>query len=325
MLSVICFSKDRPLQLEGYIQSMLFYSGLGPESLSILYVDSPSTSYKSLVERYPLVNWVRETHFYSDLTKMVESAREHILLGCDDVFFIDYFDPAIAIDRLANDSDLFGFSLRLGLNLMLNPMPDIRVSGDTLEWEWRSAPSGNWNYPWEVSGSIYRKSFVQAYLESNSSSSNPNRFEFLFYNHSRKISRDAEPKLGCFRRSKCLTLTVNRVQDDFENVFDGSAETEITALHKAYSAGQRLDWPSFYQVKNREIHVGARYFRLTSNVVTPATKTFASKASQYANLSNRQVQMYLLMWRNLIKFKEYLRRWTPRWFWVMLRKYAGFG
>ena len=81
MLSIICFSKDRPLQLEGYIQSVLFYSGLQPETLNILYADSPATPYDSLISKYPRVNWVRETQFYTDLKQLVNESSGYIQLA----------------------------------------------------------------------------------------------------------------------------------------------------------------------------------------------------------------------------------------------------
>ena len=37
MLSVIIVSKDRPLQLKAYLESLIFFSGILPEKINVLY------------------------------------------------------------------------------------------------------------------------------------------------------------------------------------------------------------------------------------------------------------------------------------------------
>jgi hypothetical protein len=301
MLSIICFSKDRPLQLEGYIQSVLFYSCLPPSALSILYADTPAISYNSVIQKYPLVNWIRETNFHVDLTRLVETAHDHVLLGCDDVFFTDHFNINIPIACLVKDPCLFGFSLRLGLNLFLHSLPDICADGEVMHWEWGSAPEGHWSYPWDVSASIYRQDFILEYLKATPEATNPNRFEFFLSNSCREPSRNIPAKLACFNQSKCLTLTVNRVQDEFPNEFDESTETNELALYHAHIAGRQLDWPSFYQVKNRVIHVNSKYFRLTDIIVEPV---FAGKP-----LPKRSIDARVRAWRFSIRlaFLRYIK------------------
>lgn len=319
MLSIICFSKDRPLQLEAYIQSVLFYSGLPPQALSILYADTSTTSYSALLQKYPSVNWLRETQFHADLSQLVEKAQDYVLLGCDDVFFTDHFDPSIPIEMLANDSDLFGFSLRLGLNL--NWLPDLQIDGDIAQWEWRAAPTGNWNYPWDVSASIYRREFIAGYLQATPTAINPNRFEGFLADSCRDGARTMGSKLACFKRSKCLTLTVNRVQDEFPNEFDNTAATDVASLYRAHISGQQLDWPSFYQAENRLIHVDSKYFRTCESITHPNI----IKASEETGLiqsfvDGMRLRFRLLFWRNAFKLKLALRLWIPSGLIARLRK-----
>jgi hypothetical protein len=319
MLSIICFSKDRPLQLEGYIQSVLYYSGLPPQALNILYVDTPTTSYSALIQKYPLVNWVRETQFHADLSRLVAKAHDYVLLGCDDVFFTDHFDPAIPIKLLASDLDLFGFSLRLGLNL--DWLPELSLSGDVAQWEWHRAPTGNWDYPWDVSASIYRRDFISEYLQMTPTAINPNRFEGFLADACRDSTRSIGSKLACFMRSKCLTLTVNRVQDEFPNEFDNSAETDVTSLYKAHMSGQQLDWPSFYQAENRSIHVDSSYFRTSEKITLPNIKQFGTSTGLIKSLGgNLRLRIRMVFWRIAFKIKLALRFLVPIRLRVLLRK-----
>ncbi len=66
MLSCLCFSKDRPLQLEAYIES--FRWSMGTEvKLSILYTCENKVfekAYQTLKKRYSLVSWIVDTAFY---------------------------------------------------------------------------------------------------------------------------------------------------------------------------------------------------------------------------------------------------------------------
>jgi len=319
MISVICFSKDRPLQLESYIQSVLFYSGLPLQAMNILYTDSPSTSYSALVNKYPQINWVRESNFHKDLTGLIAKSGDYVLLGCDDVFFTDHFDTRIPIEMLAKDSDLFGFSLRLGLNL--DWLPDLRLNGDTAQWEWRTAPNVNWDYPWDVSASIYRRDFIAEYLHATPSATNPNRFEGFLADACREGSWKIGSKLECFKRSKCLTLTVNRVQDVVPNEFDNSAETDIASLYRAHISGQYLDWPSFHQAENRLIHVDSKYFRLSNSITNPEANIDATKSGLiHLLLNNVHLNFRLLLWRYTWKLKLAIRTWMPRKMLALLRK-----
>lgn len=319
MISIICFSKDRPLQIEAYLQSLLFYSGLPPQALSVLYVDSPATSYSVLIEKYPLINWVRETDFYADLCRLVEASENYVLLGCDDVFFTDHFDPTLPLKILATDPDIFGFSLRLGLNL--DWLPNLRLNGDVAQWEWRTAPAGNWDYPWDVSASIYRRQFILDYLRSTPTATNPNRFESFLALSCRDQARAIRPKLACFKRSKCLILTVNRVQDEFPNEFDNSAETDITSLYRAHISGQQLDWPSFYQAENHLIHVDSSYFRTCTNIKPPNIKQHSARIGLIQSFATILcLRIRIIFWRVAYIIKLLVRSSVPSGLRVLLKK-----
>ena len=116
MISVICFSKDRPMQLEAYIESIMHFGGLNAESITVLFAESAGISYDLIRSRFPGVRWVPEKHFQQDLMILIENAEKYVLFGCDDVVFKDYFDINKCIRTLNQNHEVFGFSLRLGAN-----------------------------------------------------------------------------------------------------------------------------------------------------------------------------------------------------------------
>ncbi len=74
-VNVIVFSKDRALQLEATLRSLLKYtSDLDPSSITVLYKTSHpryAAQYGTLSESYPQVNFVRENHFRKDLLNIL--------------------------------------------------------------------------------------------------------------------------------------------------------------------------------------------------------------------------------------------------------------
>jgi hypothetical protein len=56
MISVLCFSKDRPLQIEAYVRSFL-WSFSGDAKLSVLYTceEKYRAGYDTLITEYPQV------------------------------------------------------------------------------------------------------------------------------------------------------------------------------------------------------------------------------------------------------------------------------
>jgi hypothetical protein len=322
MLSVICFSKDRPLQLEAYLQSLIWYSGIPASLINVIYVESPEISYDRLRQRYPEVNWRREVSFYTDLLDIIRTSHDHVLLGCDDVFFTDHFDVNIALERLTNDPTLFGFSLRLGLNL--HSLPDVSQRSGVLDWDWTQATNGHWSYPWDVSASVYRRVDVEHYLITTPRATNPNRFESIRAK-ALETSRDGvAPRLASFIRSKCLTLTVNRVQDEFPNEFDDSRETDIQSLYRAHLSGRQLDWPSFDGTHNKVIHVDASYFRLCDEIAPPSIllqDIVVQPTTVWLN--HRQLRLKVFFWKYFIKIKEAIRPFISRSLMRVLRKILG--
>jgi hypothetical protein len=320
MLSVICFSKDRPLQLEAYLDSLMHYSGIKPQFVTVLTAASPGITYDRLFAQYPLINWVHEQAFQADLLQAVRAAENFVLLGCDDVVFKEHFDINDCIKALEADKDVFGFSLRLGTNV--NFLPKLADRGGIYYWNWRVARGDYWNYPWEVSASVYRKQFVLNYLESRSDISNPNRFE-AYLATSIAANKDAVPaQLACFEQSTCATITVNRVQDEFPNGFDEAKDTSPEALFREHVNGLKQNWMKLAKWSNSNVHVGAEAFELVQSVSVPATGYVPlSQASSRPSGRKSNIALKILWWRVMTKVWETVRSLLPRSALNLLKKF----
>lgn len=261
-ISVIVFSKDRPLQLQAYLESLFYYSSIKENSIYVLYSPTENISYHELIGQYPNIHWVQETNFAADLMAILDQAKDFILWGCDDVFFKSFFDPEICVKALTEDPKIFGFGLRLGKNI--HPEVSMISRGDYLICDWTKAPEGYWSYPWEVSTSVYRKSDVMEFINLSSNVSNPNYLEGELARYFEQNKEIHYPKkyLACFELSKTVTLTVNRVQETHPNWFDATDDSNPDSMYEYFIKGYKLNWAKFEDVKNTLAHVRSDYLEI---------------------------------------------------------------
>jgi hypothetical protein len=263
-LSIVVFSKDRPLQLQGYIESLLFFGKVKQNNITVIYKIDEEFSYVKLTKNYPEIKWIGEVNFYEDLLDCLEQTSEYIMFGCDDVIFKGNIDFAYALNVLSNNDKVFGFSLRLGNNI--KPLPNYVETGSIHNvWNWKLSNLSSWNYPWELDSTIYRKTDVIKISKQLKSKQikNPNYFESEVANATNLyIDRDC---LASFKSSKSIVLTVNRVQDNFSNEFDDSLATDIKSLNMVYKNGGKLDFLAISNLPNKRIHVGAEYFKISGS------------------------------------------------------------
>ena len=92
MTSIIVFLKDRPLQLHGYLESLLKYSDTEQSGIAIILKETDAVDYSRTIESFPMVKWIKESDFSSDLMSCLNAAKsDHVMFGVDDVVFIKPF------------------------------------------------------------------------------------------------------------------------------------------------------------------------------------------------------------------------------------------
>ena len=267
MSSVIVFSKNRPMQLHAYIESLLRFSDATEKDISILYSCTDGISYDKVIETFKQVNWLKETNFYENLSGLIEKSSNMIMFGCDDVVFKNNFSLKNAEELLNQNEDIFGFSFRLGKNITPPPRKDF-TNEKFIIWDWTQSDIEHYDYPWELCCTLYRKKDVQSIVKQvKKFVFNPNLLEeFLTINPEGYISRR---KMACYNSdSKAFVITVNRVQDFAKSPFNGNFITEPAVLSRIYNEENvRLDIDKISALKNSKIHVGLEYFILTNGCV----------------------------------------------------------
>lgn len=260
MVSVIVFSKDRTLQLHGYLESLFHFSDITQDCVTVLFNECTEISYRQVINTFPEVNWVRETNFPEDLAAILSQVDQYVMFGCDDVVFTSKFSFQKAIETLDLNKDVFGFSMRLGKNIQPRPS-SLKKCGSVYQWRWRGCQKNHWNYPWELDCTIYRKQDVFKILDTTSL--NPRNPNYLEGDIAAQVDTLIErPDLACFTRSCSLVITVNRVQDTHQNPFDSEGDSSVHSLHERYERGERMDISAISKKKNRVIHVDSSYLLL---------------------------------------------------------------
>ena len=154
-ISVIVFSKGRPMQLHAYLESLLRYSDAVPEEITVLCCETEGIRYDKVMAQFPQAVWKKEEHFEKDLKDAVAAAGEYIMFGCDDVVFTHPFSLREAAAYLGSHDKVFGFSMRLGHNIAPYPA-DAVYEGSVMQWNWEHASQQHYNYPWELDCTLYR-------------------------------------------------------------------------------------------------------------------------------------------------------------------------
>lgn len=169
-----------------------------------------------------------------------------LLFLVDDNIFVSDFSFEAILHTLCQNERAIGFSLRLGLNtthcytedatqeISNYYYPEDRI----IEYEWKDA-EGDFNYPLEVSSSIYRARDLFALL-AELNFDNPNMLESLLAQNIQRFS-GLRPNLLCFDRSVTFCNPINKVQTIFDNRAGANAEYSCEALANLFDDGYRID------------------------------------------------------------------------------------
>lgn len=229
-LQVICFSKSRPLQLHGYLTSLLSHA----DDVTVKVLVNPvlfEDAYANVAAEFPQVEFVYEHDFCEELAAMIGPA-EYTMFGCDDAIITR--DVEINLP-----GDCIGQSLRLGRHITRDMFgqPMKQPEFEDGSWDVGSA-EGDWAYPWEVLGTIYRTewaSLMVGHIRANS----PSQLEAkgaLCWREKTTLRR-----LSCSPTSSLVVPTVNLVQQEYPNGICGDLELSPSFLRECWYKGLRMD------------------------------------------------------------------------------------
>lgn len=249
----VIFSKDRPLQLDAALNSLLTYCEDYEESdIYIIYKSTSERiqkSYRILIENNSFATFIEENTFKEDLLSVLQN-YSNVLFLVDDNLFVKKFSLKNIVNILESDKNNLGFSLRLGENINYHYpsdssqyLPELEnINNIILKCDWTRGEK-YFAYPLEVSSSVYRIKEIINILRDNNFY-NPNTLEAALANNAWSF-RTSKPELFCFHESIAFCNPVNVVQSEFENRNSGNNFYTSENLLKIFEEGKRIDI-SFY-------------------------------------------------------------------------------
>ncbi|GAB6181517.1 hypothetical protein JCM14036_28360 [Desulfotomaculum defluvii] len=244
----VIFSKDRAMQLDATLRSFYLHcQDLQRVELNVIYLtsnDQYQEQYQTLIQEYPEVVFIQETHFKEQLLKLVKP-QDYILFLVDDNLFVRNFSLQQFIDCLEDYPDALGYSLRLGWNSVYcytyncpQRVPNFQeIQDKVLLYDWIAADH-DFAYSLEISSSLYRTSDLFPLLQMLPFN-NPNTLEALLVTQRQKFRN--KNKLLCSQYSLTFCNPINKVQQVFENRVGNLFSYSVEELSKLFDDGYRVD------------------------------------------------------------------------------------
>jgi len=288
-LTNIVFTRNRPLQFEGYLRS--FYGFLPREITQTIVIykkDLFDEQYQGIFRQYPDMKIITETDFHKEFCEVVNSVdTPFINFGTDDVVYYDGVDLDVierAFETYADD--IFGFSLRISPETLLQ-QDNYQSCGDIYSVNWKQAHSANAKYPFELNSTIYKTSLIKTILSSVSrkhpllakflkkdsfttillgklistkhlliaihSFKNPNDLESNCHRYCKRC-KNKLPENLYFQKLCASAIQINTVNPAVKNQIIPQQGLDIYSLNKKFSQGYRLDVDYLIKNKPRQTH-----------------------------------------------------------------------
>lgn len=173
MISNIVFTKNRPLQLDAYLDSL--YRCFAPELVQtyIIYkAERFEEEYKQLFQKYSSCIVIKENNFHSDFLRILSQINtKYILFGIDDVVYFDSMDFEVVNETFNKFSkDFFGFSFRFGTENIESGNDSIgetTVAGQSVySINWTQGRTPTTRYPFELCATIYPAMLVKMIINN---------------------------------------------------------------------------------------------------------------------------------------------------------------
>ena len=242
-LQVVVFSKNRPLQLHGYLKS--FYTHcLDEADVTVIAKSEPewyAKAYLEVADEFPQVHWRQEQSFADDLIAVL-GEEPYTMFGCDDVVFTWMF----GCHDLPWDG-VIGQSLRLGAHTIKDMFGNPMAQPEVFNSVW-NVDEGvvDWGYPWEVLGTIYPTDFAVRMVRRINAGS-PSQLEA----RGALCWREETDKrrMAAWSESRLVVPTVNLVQSEYPNGIAGTVPLETGFLLECWQSGLRMDTDRYFGMK----------------------------------------------------------------------------
>ena len=245
-LSIICFSKDRPMQLQSLLESLKMNTPKD-NKIQVIYraTSEPMTkAYLHLIRKNLKIRFLKDGDFKKQVKQAVDKAKAYVAFATDDSLILQPF----ALEAVLEDPRVICFSLRLGLNTKRcytshrdMPLPKMFCNEKCILWSWKKAKD-DFAYPMSLDGHIFRKNDLIRWLQGIEYQ-NPNELEDALSKiiQKTKVVQKVPQWMAAYRSSRYVSIPINRVQTRFENRAGNKPRYGTKVLLRRFSRGDRID------------------------------------------------------------------------------------
>jgi len=244
LFNIIICSKNRPMQLNLLLQSMIkYFRPLDLSKVSIIYKadDKFIDGYAKLKSRHSF-KFIKESSFKEDIVNSVNKDFRYTLFLMDDNVFLN------KVSLVDEEFDLFKKSDNIVcLSLRLSPYIDfcytlnrkmekpIPAKKGAMIWKYKNYKD-DWAYPMSLDGHIFKTEDLTTKLQ-NLNYYCPNILEGLLANNP-ILKKDF---MICFKESKVINIPCNRVQNVSPNLFGQKFKYDEKELNDRFLKGETID------------------------------------------------------------------------------------
>lgn len=241
MILNIVFSRNRPLQLQAYIESLRH--NVRGEIRTVVLCHTLTDEYKQIAGELDVEFVADNGDFDKALRELVACDYRYMMFGVDDGVWSNVWSAG-AVCRILDHWSPHAVSLRHG----------VSPAGRT-DWLTTDHDDHVWEYPFDVSSTVYHAATVRDVLGSAGKFDVPNDLEVAGVLKFRgKPCRMVSTGRGCF-----VVQDVNRVQDKYRNPVCGGGWTADRCL-RLYQEGYRLNWKRIQG--NQSLFIGSSEWEL---------------------------------------------------------------
>jgi len=263
---VIIFSKDRPWQLGQLLSSMERHTDF-KNVFVLLKNQSPySDNYGKIISRFESRVCFHEekTNFKDAFYELLEKCNETVSFMVDDVFFYNDFSSQDAVDFMKNNPVIsYQFKMNKKYDLCQTAgkkqkKPSSLATKDG-HWIWRGRDgTWDWNYPFDLTGSIYIKKDMKEIFEyiSKLEIRNPNDLEIagatIFEENS--IDQFGKSLMACQDQRVCACIAINHVNPRGSE-WSVDPESSLKNFNSIIFDNFNYDEDFFINYKQKSVHI----------------------------------------------------------------------
>lgn len=262
-LSVYIFTKDRPMQLDLFLNSYIYFTS--PIIKPIVIFNASDEEFEKAYQEVftahagiiTLAKNDKELGFKKTYEELIETYKTELIVNfVDDIIFKDNINWK---DITKFNTNSCVPSLRLGLHLNFcytanqsQITPPIKTFERFALFKWEEGEH-DWNYPLSLDGNIFsRDIFLKMIEELNYKA--PNTLELKL----QKFNDTYKKKYGvCYTFSPIVNNPANIVQNEIKNIHGKIHQKDLL---KEWQEGRRIDFKAFEKLSNRSCHQELEFF-----------------------------------------------------------------